>query len=244
MKSELLGERPPASATAGETIGRRWEQSFDLAPGRPTPLADRGARHLFWSLAEMLRPVVLDARALAQRPLTVLLIGCDEGYLGHRLLEWGVDRVLAAESRPEVLERALSVRADLGIDPRRLDLRACATPEQLHLERAQRFDFAIVDERAGCLGARAEALETAAAHCAQCALITPDRLVGATGLRAAGFGKPRLLEPPADAERRLIAFELNLMLARPEPGDAEPTAEDADDQGLASAPSSLAGAAE
>lgn len=225
MRSELLDTAAATAGTDGKTPATRWEQSFDLRPGRPTPVADRDARHLFWSLAETLRPVVLDARALAERPLTALLIGCDEGYLGHRLLEWGVESVLAAESRADVLERALAVREQRGIEPGALDLRACATPEELHLERAQRFDIAIVDERAGRLGARPEALEIAAAHCAVCVLITPDRLVGATGLRAAGFAKPRLLDPPADSERRLIAFELNLMLARPESGDAEAAAE-------------------
>jgi hypothetical protein len=200
----------------------RWRQSFDLAPGRSTPLADRGARHLNYSIAEMLLPAVRDLLATAERPLRALVLGCEEGYLAHCLLRWGVARVVAIESDPASAERAAWLQELAVIDPAELEVAHAHDLTGVDLGD-EHFDLAVADGRPGRLGDSAAALELLAARASLCALIAPDRLPAATALRAAGFGKPTLAEPAADAERRLIAFELNLMIARPEPaGPPEP----------------------
>lgn len=234
MRSELLTAEPE---TAGGDRGDEWsgapqdgpwEQCFDLGPGRSTTVGDRGSRHLYWSLAETLRPLVRDLRALARRPLRALVLGCDEGYLAHRLLEFGAGSVLAADSRPESIERARWIRDRRAIDPDRLELRTCADPTALGLGQ-RRYDIAIADGRHERLGSMPGALEFVAACADACTLIAPDRLLAARALTSAGFGRPTLLEPPADGERRLIAFELNLMLARPAETGADPSRADPED---------------
>ncbi|HKJ36328.1 MAG TPA: class I SAM-dependent methyltransferase [Solirubrobacterales bacterium] len=219
MSSEALVEKPMTTGTgptpggAGLPEAGPWEQCFDLDPGRSTPVRDRGSRHLYYSLAETLRPVVLNARALADRPLRALVLGCDEGYLAHRLLEWGADRILAVDSRADALDRARFIREHRGIGPDRLELRLCADASALGIAAGE-HDLVIADGRPARLGSWPDSLELIARSGTTCALIAPDRLQGATALSEAGFGKPALLEPPADAERRLVAFELNLLLAR------------------------------
>lgn len=202
----------------------RWRQSFDLAPGRSTAVADRGARHLDYSIAEMLLPAFRDLLATAERPLRALVLGCDEGYLAHCLLRWGAGSVLAIESDPTAAERAawLQELAVMGHDA--LEIAHAGDLSAVDLGEAQ-FDLAVADGRAGRLGDSAAALELLAGRTSLCALIAPDRLAAATALRAAGFGKPTLAEPAADAERRLIAFELNLMIAVPQPSTPPEPAE-------------------
>ena len=230
--SKLLGApAAPGAATRAAGRGRssrpgeqptpaRWEQSFDLAPGRSTSLTDRGGRHLHYSLAAMLLPTVRDLLALAERPLRALVLGCEEGYMAHCLLDWGVGAVLAIEPRADAVERAKRMRELAAIPADELEIRT--EPASGLSYAADRFDIAIADGRAGRPGSDPAALSALAGCSAVCALIAPDRLAAAHALRAAGFGKPTLAQPPADCERRLIAYELNLMIARPETATARP----------------------
>ena len=100
-----------------ELGGPRWEQSWELLPTLHTAAFDPGARQRFWTLAEMLHPHVRDAFALTQGPAgrTALDMRCGEGWLAHRLLDWGARHVVALDERPERLRRARLLRDHFAI---------------------------------------------------------------------------------------------------------------------------------
>jgi SAM-dependent methyltransferase len=86
-------------------------------------VADPGARHIAWTLEAALEEPVRDALAAGSEARRVLVLGCGEGRLAHRLLEWGARRVVGVEPRARERRRAELLLAHYGFASQVLVLR-------------------------------------------------------------------------------------------------------------------------
>lgn len=216
MSSELLATEPGrALAQSGSSATRergtaRAGEAFDpyLIGGRPA--GDPGARQAAWTVVTMLREPVRDLMAGADEPLDIAMIGAAEGWLGLQLLAWGVGTVTVVDARAERLERMLELAEVTAADPGGTQLRA--VPDLSHA-RVERFDLALLDGREGMPGGREAMISAAAARAERVILLTDRRREARRQLIEAGLTGIELLQPPADAERRLVKFEWALISA-------------------------------
>jgi SAM-dependent methyltransferase len=88
---------------------------------------------------------VRDALAAAGPNATVVDLACNEGWFSQRALEWGADRVLGIDIRPQLIRRAELLRDHFSIAPERLELR-CADVFDLDVSSLGQFDVVL------CLG--------------------------------------------------------------------------------------------
>jgi SAM-dependent methyltransferase len=91
----------------------------------------------------MIEGPIRDAIAAAGPGATAVDLACNEGWFAHRLLDWGVHRVVAIDLRPETIRRAQLVRDHFGIAPERLDLR-CGDIYELDTNELGTFDVVLM----------------------------------------------------------------------------------------------------
>jgi tRNA (mo5U34)-methyltransferase len=87
-----------------------------------TPLLGPELPSIHRTRAEMIEPVVRAVLARAGANARALDLACNEGWFGHRLLEWGASEVVALDVREENVRRAALVRDHFGIGAERLRL--------------------------------------------------------------------------------------------------------------------------
>lgn len=223
MKTEagvdaLSGAQSRGRSEAPVDGKRVLDHVWDLGPGQVTPSPAPGARQAGYNVAAMLAEAVRDELALSDEPLRGLVIGCGEGWIAHRLLDWGLAFVLGIDEREEAIGAALNLRDRFALAPDELALRRVGSLAGLGAAGLGRFDLAFV---AGRIAERAAAFELARASGVRlCAIESGDRLADRAMAREVGFGTVSLAEPAADSERRIVLLERALLLARPRRGAA------------------------
>ena len=184
----------------------------EIAIELPSPPGERawpGARHGEWTLALMLREPVRDLLALRGRGADALVLGCGSGAIARRLTELGLERVVGADSRPDLLDAARRECEESGNEALRLE-------RFEELDWSRRFDLVVVESPAGCSLEESEVLRRALPITGEaCVIITADRLESRSRASEAGFEKVSLIEPPTDAERSFVLLERCLLIALP-----------------------------
>lgn len=198
-----------------------FDHVWDLGRGRSTPVEHPGDRLADWNLAAMLRPAVRDVMAIWGRPARGLVIAAGEGWLAHRLLEWGVESVTAIEERGPALRRASLLRDHFAWKEGEFELRR-GSPTSIDPAELGRFEIVVASlacERLAC--DRAALLRFAhATSRGLCAIVTTDRVGATLAAQGAGFNPVHLMPPPTDAERRFILSQRSLLIAK-RPDDDE-----------------------
>jgi tRNA (mo5U34)-methyltransferase len=100
-----------------------WMYEWDLGGGVRTTVLGPELMSVHLTRAAIMEPVV--RTALNGPGPTGLDLACSEGWFAHRLLEWGANRVVGVDARPENIRRARLVRNQLGVNRRRLRFRTC-----------------------------------------------------------------------------------------------------------------------
>ena len=217
--SEPIATPAFAPDLARELGGPAWEHPWSLAPGITAPTRDPGARHAAWTLEAMLEEPVRDAVAMAGDRPEGLVLGAGEGRLAHRLLEWGLARVVAVDGRPSAARRAELVRDHFAIAPYRLDVRHGPEGEALDPSRLGQFAVVAVDV-ARAVG-DIPSLLAVARHCSLdlCAIVArdADRASLVAALDGAELGSVERAQPPLEAERPYVLGARFVLLAHPPP---------------------------
>jgi tRNA (mo5U34)-methyltransferase len=145
---DLLRRRPALPRTlAPELDAERssrvpWMYEWQLTPDVAIDPGRELARVHATRLA-MIEPVVRRALAQAGRNASVLDLGCNEGWFGHRALEWGAGRVVGIDVRPANLRRATLIRDHFGIPADRLRFEEAGVHE-LDPKRLGTFDVVLI----------------------------------------------------------------------------------------------------
>ena len=207
MRTDSAAPPEPELVSDGAARGPvRWDRSSASGNGY-----DPGATHAAYSLAAMLTEALRDEQALARSPLRTVVIGSGDGWIAARMLEAGVGSVVVADWREAAVSAALELRDRLAFSPEEMVARHVAELAELASRVPGPFDVAFVARE---VGDRSAAIRFAwEAGAGLCAIESTSRLEDRDAARAAGFGRVRLADPPADAERRLILRERALVLA-------------------------------
>ena len=196
-----------------ELAGARWEHAWELTPSIHTAAADPGARQRSWTLGEMIRPAAFDAFAVSDQR-RVLDLRCGEGWLAHRLLDWGARSVVAIDDRPDLLRRARLLRDHFAIPGARLGLLDAA--EWQPPADDERFDVVLLTgalERAGDEATLAQARRATRSICAIECRGTETNLVAEAAL-AAGFASVDRVRPPLQAAPAYVVEERDVLIAK------------------------------
>lgn len=206
----------PAASSAGEPGS--LDQVWELGPGRASPSTHPGDRHADATLAAMLAWCVREVRARASGPVDAVVLGCGEGWIGHRLLEAGVRRVVGIDERPAAIAHGERLRDRFAFGADRLELRVVDSLLEPGPADDDPFELVVLPPAAERALPDPEArLEIARRLTGiACAIETSQRLATAAAAREAGFARLELVQPPADAERRFVLLQRALILAHPE----------------------------
>src|SRR4051812_47309340 len=139
----LRRNRRPISAELLEETERSppWMYPWELTDDVAVPLLGPELPSVHTTRAEMIEPRVRAALAAAGPNATALDLACSEGFFAHRLLEWGAERVVAIDIRPQNVRRAQLVRDHYGIAADRLAIREA---DLFRLDTAQLGTFDVV----------------------------------------------------------------------------------------------------
>ncbi len=140
-----MSQSEPETGTIGPELKREldegptWTYAWQLAPGVVTPVHRPFLPALYGSCERLIEGPVREALREAGAGATGIDIACNEGWFGHRLLDWGARRVVAVDSRRANIRRARMLRDHFGIEPDRLELIE-ADLFDLDPDRLGRFD--------------------------------------------------------------------------------------------------------
>src|ERR1700680_4967718 len=126
-----------------ELKGPPWIYPWRLRDGSEVRVANAELPSIHRTRAELIEPRVRAALAAASPEATALDLACNEGWLSHRLLEWGASRVVAVDVREKNLQRAAFMRDHFGIAPEVLQLRQ-ADVFDIHPAELGTFDVVLV----------------------------------------------------------------------------------------------------
>ena len=204
------GRSEPEPAGALPPIAERFQPGLlgvDAAVGDR-----RGYTHAAWTLATIMRALVRDALAEADRPISVAMIGCPEPWLGAQILDWGAERVLSLDPDPARRRRLAAWRELLALSTDAwtvgADHRDGASAHQID----GGSNFAVLDAR----GLEWDEEETIGllAQADRCAIVTADphaAYAAATRLAIEQISEAPI---PADAERRFVTREVVVLGGR------------------------------
>jgi tRNA (mo5U34)-methyltransferase len=116
------GQRSAIDPRLSEELAAKptWMYPWELANGVIAPSPGVELADVHQTRLAMIEPVC--RRWLAETPgATVVDLGCCEGWFGHRLLEWGAERVVGVDVRAVNVRRAELVRDHFGIPRERLE---------------------------------------------------------------------------------------------------------------------------
>ena len=209
-----------APALERELRAGRFEYPWPVAPGVTAPVGGPAARHSAWTLESMLEDPFRDAVAAAgpEGPAAALILGCGEGRLAHRLVEWGAARVVGVETCPSARRRATLLRDHLGLAAARFELRETWSFETLPSGALGDFAAVVVPVLSGTAqGVSSTLALVRAATRGLCAFVVDGRERASLdpSLCDAGFEHLEAVSPPPEAERRWVLGERVLLLARP-----------------------------
>jgi hypothetical protein len=195
-----------------ELEGAAWETSWQLTPAVHTPAGDPEARQRAWTLAQMLRPAVRDAFALSE-DRTALDLSYGEGWLAHRLLDWGARKVVAADARQDRLLRARLLRDHFSIPGAELEL--MGADELPPPDAQQRFDVVL---RTGALDRAGDADELAEAYERTARILAiechgPRANETAEAALAAGFASVDRIRPPLHGAPTYVTEQRDILIA-------------------------------
>jgi acetyltransferase-like isoleucine patch superfamily enzyme len=122
-----------------------WMYAWQLDADVVTPVAGPELPDIHRTRLELMESEVRAAISAAGPDCTAIDLACNEGWFSHRLLEWGVSRVLAVDIRPQLIRRAELIRTHFDISPERLEF-CCADVFELDSSRLGTFDVVL------CLG--------------------------------------------------------------------------------------------
>jgi len=101
--------------------GPTWSYPWQLAPGVTTEAHRPWLAELTDTTSRMIEPHARQELEAAAGERRALDIGCNEGLISHRLLDWGASRVLGVDSRELNIRRARLIRDQLGVPVNRLE---------------------------------------------------------------------------------------------------------------------------
>lgn len=161
-----------------------------------------------------MEPYARDALALGEAR-DALDLNCGEGWIAHRLLDWGARLVVARDERPDRMLRARLLREHFAVPATELDLRD--PPERTEAEAGMHFDLVVVAGAADRLIADTSMLAAAATAARSiCAIECRDADANAVARAAleAGFVSVERASPPLQADPRFLLGELELLIAK------------------------------
>lgn len=112
----------PAGDLAELAATPTWMYEWELGGGVRTATLGPELMSVHRTREAVIEPVAREALLAAGPDASAVDLACSEGWFAHRLLDWGAQRVVGVDIRPENIRRAELVRDHLGVDPGRLSL--------------------------------------------------------------------------------------------------------------------------